>query len=228
MATGKCEFGTLFSKSVPHILENIFFFLDYKSYLSCLEVNATWRELLTSERYKTRAKSVFREEISKYAGKLHRVVVLGNIDKARKLLDSGLVDVNIVSAFGVYTQTPLHVAASAGNRLMVKFLLENGADIKIADGHGRTPLHLAAFRGHKEVSQLLIDNGADLNPFDTEGQTPMHWAARKGNVEVAQLLIHSGADIDKADNGGRTPFSWAVRNGQTNVLQLLDNGADII
>ena len=60
-----CGFCTLFTKSVPHILEKIFFSLDYESFKKCLEVSTAWKELLTSESFIIRGKMVFREEILK-------------------------------------------------------------------------------------------------------------------------------------------------------------------
>ena len=41
-----CAFDTLFGRSVPHILEGIFFSLDYKSFKNCMDVNKRWNELL--------------------------------------------------------------------------------------------------------------------------------------------------------------------------------------
>ena len=58
-----CAFDKLFAKSVPHILEKIFFSLDYESYKECLEVSDTWNKLLLSEPYLKIGKSVFRDEI---------------------------------------------------------------------------------------------------------------------------------------------------------------------
>ena len=53
----------LFSKNLPHLLEKIFFSLDYESYKRCLEVSVVWRNLLTSDSFKKRGKSVFCTEI---------------------------------------------------------------------------------------------------------------------------------------------------------------------
>ena len=142
------------------------------------------------------------------ARKLHTAVLINNLDEASKLLDSGVVDVNVEYAFRSIKQTPLHVAATAGNILMVKFLLENNANIKEADDHGRTPLHRAAVAGSKEVVQLLIDSGADLDAIDTEGQTPLYLAASSRKMEVSKVLIECGADINKADQHGLTPARW--------------------
>ena len=53
-----------------------------------------WRELLTSERYITKGKSVFKEEIREDEKKLCIAAREDNKDEARKLLASGMIDVN--------------------------------------------------------------------------------------------------------------------------------------
>merc|ERR1739836_351950 len=58
-----CNFVQLFSQNFPHILEKIFFSLDYETYKKCLEVNSEWKGILTSERHKTKGRSVFKKEI---------------------------------------------------------------------------------------------------------------------------------------------------------------------
>ena len=49
--TAACEFDRLFTKSVLHIHEKIFFSVDYKSFKKCLEVSKSWNDLLTSESF---------------------------------------------------------------------------------------------------------------------------------------------------------------------------------
>ena len=51
-ATG---FEVLFKKNVPHVLEKIFFQLDYESFQACSQVCATWSELFSSESYRSKA-----------------------------------------------------------------------------------------------------------------------------------------------------------------------------
>ena len=89
-----CNFDTLFSKNLPHILEKIFFSLDYESYKNCLEVSNEWKGVLTSDRYKTKGKSVFKEEIVKDEKKLSAAVRHNNRDEVRMLLASGMVNVD--------------------------------------------------------------------------------------------------------------------------------------
>ena len=58
-----CAFDKLFTKSVPHILEKIFFSLDFKSFNTCMDVSKTWRDLLTSDTYRAKGRLVFHNEL---------------------------------------------------------------------------------------------------------------------------------------------------------------------
>ncbi|KAM7519289.1 hypothetical protein LguiB_018251 [Lonicera macranthoides] len=53
--------------------------------------------------------------------------------------------------------TALHVAVCEGNTKMVKYLLEQGADIDKQDDHGWTPRDLADQQGHEDI-KILFDS----------------------------------------------------------------------
>ena len=91
---GRCNFVQLFSPSFPHILEKIFFSLDYQSYKNCLEVNSEWKGVLTSERYKKKGRSVFEREIVEDEWKLQEAAEMDRREEVSMLLASGMVDVN--------------------------------------------------------------------------------------------------------------------------------------
>ena len=60
---------------------------------------------------------------------------------------------------------------------MVKFLIENGADINIKNNNGDTVLHEAVLiKDNLEVVKLLIENGADINIKNNNGDTVLHYA----------------------------------------------------
>ena len=213
MASG---FDKIFSMHVPHILEKIFFSLDYEAYKSCLEVNDTWKELLTSERYILRGKYVFDEEILKDEEKLFdycnadysgRLLATTRLLGIRKLLASGMLDVNCRNTKS-NNQTPLHDVALKGNRKVAQLLIQCGADVNTGCGSGRAPLHWAAEKGQIQVAQLLIRCGADPNLADNdiEGRTPLHVAGQYGHHEMFLILIQLGADPDKVDNQNRPAF----------------------
>ena len=56
------SFGKLFDRSVPHILEKIFFSLDYDSFMVCAKVCKTWEGLLSSASFKAKASELFKIE----------------------------------------------------------------------------------------------------------------------------------------------------------------------
>ncbi|MDX9971469.1 MAG: ankyrin repeat domain-containing protein [FCB group bacterium] len=82
-------------------------------------------------------------------------------------------DPSLVNAVGPDNLTPLHVAAREGNRNLVAWLIEHGADIKAVDGrHGATPLGWAAYYGKPEPIETLLEAGADPKHRNTYGLTP--------------------------------------------------------
>ena len=85
-----CAFDKLFSKSVPHIFERIFFSLDYESFKRCLEVNKSWNDLMTSERFKVLGSSFFKFEIER---DLWDASNDGSLSKVQGILSSFMVDV---------------------------------------------------------------------------------------------------------------------------------------
>ncbi|KAJ5051341.1 hypothetical protein NUH16_003480 [Penicillium rubens] len=112
--------------------------------------------------------------------------------------------------------------ATNGKLEIVRLLLDNGADISVADNNGCTPLYSASSNGHLGVVRLLLDNGADIILADKRACTPLHGASENGHVEVVKLLLQSlEASIDTRDDTGRTPLFLAAARGRSEVLRLL-------
>ena len=70
---GPIGFDMLITKHVPHILEKIFFTLDYEAYKNCLYVCLAWNKLLTTETYQRRGHIVFHEDILRDKQKLRKL-----------------------------------------------------------------------------------------------------------------------------------------------------------
>ena len=102
-----CAFNKLLTISVPHILEKIFLSLDYKSFKICKEVSNSWKDLLTSESFKTLGKSVFREDIER---ELHEHSYNGNLMAVKSILSSGMADVRCT--WGHYDEDPVPLPPS--------------------------------------------------------------------------------------------------------------------
>ena len=61
------------------------------------------------------------------------------------------------------------IAASKSNKEMIELLIEHGADVNVADEHGKTALIVAAENSNKEMLELLIKHGANINTADESG-----------------------------------------------------------
>ena len=117
--------------------------------------------------------------------------------------------------------TTLIYASRYGYTQVVKFLIDNGADLNIKGKYGWTALMYAAREGHTEVIKLLIDNGADLNHKNNGGVTALIYAAREGHTEVVKFLVDNGADMNIKTKYGDTALALATQYGNIEIVELL-------
>ena len=118
--------------------------------------------------------------------------------------------------------TMLHQASGRAAMLMIKWLLDHGADINARSGQGWTPLDFAASgRGSGEwlfndekfqrVAKLLLEHGAQLSPLS---------AATLGRWDYLQTLSKDALEA-------KGVLEAAVKGNQLDVLRrLLDFGLD--
>ncbi|WZH42152.1 LOW QUALITY PROTEIN: Serine/threonine-protein phosphatase 6 regulatory ankyrin repeat subunit B [Fusarium acuminatum] len=123
--------------------------------------------------------------------------------------------------------TDLMVASFYGHRVVVKLLLERGAEVEAKDSkHGRTPLSWAAVNGHEATVKLLLDKGADVEAKDkVYGGTPLWWAAENGHEAIVKLLFDKGAGAeskDKYDAAIAGSREWARGRRQAAARQDAD------
>lgn len=246
-----CAFDKLFKRNVPHILESIFFSLDFNSLVACGEVCKNWKDLMDSDSY--RDKLLEKRIKERQERQLFKSCGSEDIAEVKKLLSMG-VDPNCTRQDdgGAFCNgdTPLCLAAknyrntvflyNPGNTHrpwlkhtldtryhVINLLLNAGANPNKIDTSGYTPLYWSVRNNNRYVVQLLLNGGADANKTDNSGATALHVSAGQGNDDVVKMLLNKGADTNATDEWGETPLHWSVRHPHKEVVRILcDGGAD--
>ena len=84
--------------------------------------------------------------------------------------------------------TALHIAASS-DHVIVRMLLDAGADTEVKDHEDETPLHKAARWGSLKVIRLLLERGADVRAINKDGQDALQVTQKFfANKEAVKIL----------------------------------------
>jgi ankyrin repeat protein len=119
-------------------------------------------------------------------------------------------------------------ALMRGDRLAVKKLVEQHADVNAPQADGATALHWAVFRSDKEMVDLLLHAGANAKAANREGSTPLWLASVNGDAAIVGALLNAGAEPNEHLPLGRTPLMAAARTGNVDAIKvLIDHGADV-
>ena len=127
-------------------------------------------------------------------------------------------------------QSPLHIAVILGETGIVRYLIEQGADIKAKDISGSTALHEAMRYGRPDIAVILLDAGADINARDSIGKTPLLIITpEKNRQEMYRLLLSRNAQANITDTFGDNALHIAtMTKTEVAVLkELSERAADI-
>ncbi|KAI9653676.1 MAG: hypothetical protein M1831_005704 [Alyxoria varia] len=119
--------------------------------------------------------------------------------------------------------TSLYHFSRAGDILVVRSLLSQGATTEFVDHAERTSLIVAAERGHDEVVEILLANGANAaHTMGDTGNNATILASSGGHSRSVELLLTKGTvDINAKNADECTALREAVWNGHHAVVGVL-------
>ncbi|XP_069675895.1 uncharacterized protein [Periplaneta americana] len=158
----------------------------------------------------------------------------GYINIAKFLFNSGVSVQHPIRAksnweWEVVSGTMLHVAADAGKKEMVEFLL-NAAKKELKDSNVRTYFKKAddSSRRYRPTVNMLFHRDQFINIRDDMNNTALSYAIQHGNVQIVTLLIERGADFKFCSKFGSIPIFLAAEYGHVEVVRLLiERGVDV-
>ena len=121
--------------------------------------------------------------------------------------------------------TAFHRAARGGDAMLMRILLEGGADPALVQKNKNSPITLAAglhpksgdnnpFRGSEagvmEAIRICLDRGLDINAVNEAGETAIFSAI--GSPAVIRFMVEHGARLDVKNRRNQTPLEAALKS----------------
>jgi len=104
----------------------------------------------------------------------------------------------------------LNIAARNGNRNVIRYLLDSGADVNLtAEDRGTTALIDSVMAKHYDIADDLIKAGTNLDVKDKNGQTALIVATGASMEKMVELLLKAGANPDIPDSLGVSARKYA-------------------
>lgn len=176
---------------------------------------------------------------------LHLACYYGNTDCVKTLLEYGADTEKHGTIGSLWGCTPLHF--SMNDEMLLKMLLEHGAEIDSRSGDGSTTLMYSAYR-HLACVRILLEKNANIGSTNNQGKAALHYAVTGCNEALIRHLLMKGADpksrttsgvsmqvlleedveVEAIDEDGMTPLHYATQHDNTTTARLLlERGANI-
>ena len=141
---------------------------------------------------------------------IHEIAREWHIDVCSFLKSRG-VDIDVEDQWG---RTPLFVAVASNNVPMLKWLIQQGADMnhRTIKGEGQLPIHYATKFDAVEAFEALMELGSDPLIRDHRDRTPFFLAAEAGNTRMCKVLLDIDLPVASYDNNAVSIIDHVVTN----------------
>jgi len=147
---------------------------------------------------------------------IHRALAAGDLEQARQLAE----DRKQLEALNRYEETPLLFAVRTGNRELVGYLLDKGANVNYRNFRtGMTPLITAVKQDDSELVTQLIAHGARTDITDNVGQSPLGWSCKGDRPDITETLLNQAQPL--TTEVLNDALLTASSHGRTQTIALL-------
>ncbi len=117
--------------------------------------------------------------------------------------------------------TILHMACGCGHIEIVKFLLQNSADVTATNRYINTPIHVAVKNNQYNIVKYFIEEiNIDPNMTGKYENTLLHSASDMGLLDIVKYLIETCHCDPMATNSySHTPLHQAAMSGKLEVVK---------
>ena len=232
----KFSMKTIFDR-FPHLSDDIFEYLDEKSFANCVEVNRSWQSAIANEKVYLKKKiQKLSKQFNEFSKEWSEALVKIPLELLRRLseytmehnclkcdysrIPKNFKQCEIINDCKCHENSPIHVASRYGDIELFKHIEVKTENKSPKNCSGKTPLHLAAFEGHLEICKWYITNIGEVNNIDELGWTALHFAASNGQVEIFNYLLENGADLYRSACG-QTTLHLAAKCGSSKICKLI-------
>lgn len=120
-----------------------------------------------------------RESDIRQMQSLFIATMVGDLEGVVTILNHNKHDINGNNVFGIdidpkgWGRRPIHGATISGHYKIVKFYIDNGADVNIQTRYGDTALHFAIHHNRSVILKMLLEAGADPTIQNNVQKTPI-------------------------------------------------------
>ena len=121
----------------------------------------------------------------------------------------------------------IHYAATADNQVILRMLIDSGADVEARDLQHVTPLMMACRSTSLGCVDVLLEHTNNLNIIDHCDQTALHYAAKSDAACCAEKLLMRGIKFQLSMHR-ETELMVALSHNAENMVKLLvENNMDV-
>ena len=157
---------------------------------------------------------------------LSLAIAKGDTAEVKHLVDLHILDVNAFVDSGSWMPVLMEALLSYGfdseedRLLLLRYLLDKGADPNIRCSRGYNCLHIAVQQEkYVKALDLFLDYNADVNVGDEDGSNVVYWAIqgwllrkngedRAAHLKVLEKILRLGADLDQQNRYEMCARKW--------------------